>query len=152
MMTNAIHVPHPHTEIFSCLLNWQLSEGMRLCWCHDLMNWSGGSTPSCHEQRQVSGAKNSKGGGMETGKALWKKEKWAWRDGEYPQLNATVWIQMLELMWPRNELLWLPHHMYVLKKNIFSGIYQPRIRKTLFRTTMMDARTAVTGLYSERER
>lgn len=42
--------------------------------------------------------------------------------------------------------------MYMLTKNIFGDVYQSRIRKTLFRTFMMGARTSVTGSYSEGER
>lgn len=119
MMTNSIHSPHPCLEIFSCLLNWHLSEGMRLCPCHRLMHWPSGCTPSCHEGRQVREVKIIRGGtGGGGGGGLRKMKNEQEEKGKYLQPNATILIwTLLQLIWQTSRLLRWSHPMYVTALN-----------------------------------
>lgn len=91
-MTNSTHVLHPCIEIFSRLVNWCLSEGMKLCRCPGLMNRSRGGTPSCHERRQVRGKRRTEEEGRGQG-GLAEKKKNEQRHGNHPSPNVTVRIQ-----------------------------------------------------------
>lgn len=99
MMTNAIHVPHPHTEGFSCVLNWQLSEGMRLLvswldelvqWRHSFLSWAETSKRRKEKQRRGSGE----------GRALWEKkismERWVISSTKCHCVESNVWAFVTE--------------------------------------------------------
>lgn len=119
MMTNSIHSPHPCLEIFSCLLNWRLSEGMRLCWCHRLMHWPGGGTPSCQDGRQVREVNTIRGGAGGGGRGgLQKVKNEQGEKGKHLQPNATILIwTLLQLIWQRSRLLRWSHPLYVTALN-----------------------------------
>lgn len=114
-MTNSIHVPHPCLKICSCLLNWRLSEGMRLCrvslldalarWRHSFL--SGRETSKRREEYRG-------GGGEPSGKM--KNEQG--EKGKHPQPNATILIwTLLQLFWHQRRLLRWSHPMYVTALN-----------------------------------